>query len=113
MPPLASLQDAWFVQVIIFFELSTDSISQTFRLVCVCVCFALRMLNYREDGLVALQPEALSAFFGDIRSAITQIQKSLDRLDRSVNKSSSKPYLARLNREQRLKCTQIWLMKVT
>lgn len=70
------------------------------------------MLNYREDDLVALQPEALSAFFGDIRSAITQIQKSLDRLDRSVNKSPSKPYLVRFRRQQRLKYTQIRLMKV-
>lgn len=58
------------------------------------------MLSYREDGLIALQPEALGAFFGDIRSAMTQIQKSLDRLDQSVNRSPSKLHPTRLHGEQ-------------
>lgn len=44
--------------------------------------------------MVALQPEALSAFFGDIRSAMTQIQRSLDRLDPGGSRSTSRPYLS-------------------
>lgn len=67
----------------------------------------------REEGLVTLQPQALSAFFGDIRSAMTQIQRSLDKLDPSGFRTTSKSCLYRLYRQQRVNSPQVWLNKAT
>lgn len=50
------------------------------------------ILNFREEGLETLQPQALNAFFGDLRSAVTKIQSVLDKIDPSVVQPDGKPY---------------------